>query len=234
MRLFPASVADAMRRLLALALLSFLVMNASASAALLDDMEEDPPPPALYDLQNIPKENTGPVENAGLPIDIRTDAQKEAAMSYGARGGLAWRTYHIRQELETRASYMDKVFDFRQLLIPAQSGLMIEPPIIGESLDALKIADGGLEAAVADRVYNIGRNARIVPTARTWRAYLEREWGGVEPPPDILRPANDNERAQWTAWVSEGWDEGIDQANEIFQDDLNKLVADYQGMVRYR
>ncbi|MFO4987361.1 type IV secretory system conjugative DNA transfer family protein, partial [Salmonella enterica subsp. enterica serovar 1,4,[5],12:i:-] len=78
------------------------------------------------------------------------------ALSYGARGGLAWRTYQIRTEMETRARYLDKVFDFRQLLIPAPSGLMIEPPIIGEAVDAMLINKGGQEAAVADRVYNIG------------------------------------------------------------------------------
>jgi hypothetical protein len=66
--------------------------------------------------RKIPKENK--TVESGMPIDIRRDAMKEAALSYGARGGLAWRTFEIRDEMETRARYMDKVFDFRQLLIP--------------------------------------------------------------------------------------------------------------------
>ena len=81
---------------------------------------------------------------------------------------------------------------------------------------------------------NIGRNARIVSAARTWRFYLERQWGEVLPPPDVLRPTNEEERAQWFEHVEEGWERGIEQANEIFQADLNQLVADYQGMIRYR
>lgn len=192
-------------------------------------------PPTLKDLKYI--EPLIPVKEEGeegLPFDLRRDSMKEAALSLGARGGLAWRTYYIRQELKERESYLDRVFDFRQLLIPAPSGLLIEPPVIGESIDAMIIDGGGIEAAVADRVYNISRNAKIVSAPRTWRAYLEREWGGVAPPPDILLPRDEKEREEWIMWVDKGFQEGIDQADEIFQTDLNQLVADYQGMIRYR
>ncbi len=194
---------------------------------------EPSPPPSRSELENIPKLNVFSDED-GLPFDIRNDAVREAALSYGARGGLAWRTYHIRQELDIRASYMDKVYDFRQLLIPAPSGLLIEPPVISESENAMIIDSSGKEAAVADRRYEISINARIVSAARTWRNYLERDWGDVAAPPDILRPGNDEERKRWVEWVREGWEKGIEQADEIFQDDLNQLIADYRGMVRYR
>jgi defect-in-organelle-trafficking protein DotC len=190
-------------------------------------------PPTLAALQNIPKENKTE-EKSGMPFDIRREALKEAAISYGARGGLAFRTYQIRAELDKRSRYLDKVYDFRQLLVPAPSGLLIEPPIISESVNAMLIQDGGQQAAVSDRIYNIINNARIVSTSRTWHTYLERDWGKVEEPPDILRPENDEERKIWKEKVEKGWQEGIDQANEIFQDDLNLLMADFQGMIRYR
>ncbi|MEZ5815346.1 MAG: type IV secretion system DotC family protein [Alphaproteobacteria bacterium] len=192
-----------------------------------------PKPEPLVELQTIEKQNTL-VEHSGLPLDIRRDAVKEAAVSFGARGGLAWRSYAIRQELETRAQALDKVFDFRQLLIAAPSGLLIEPPIINESVNNMLIEGDGQQAAVSDRIYNIINNARIVSTARTWRSYLERDWGVVEPPPDILRPENDEERELWIDLVERGWKEGIRQADEIFEEDLNLLVADYEGMIRYR
>lgn len=192
------------------------------------------PPPSLSTLQNIPKENSVIDSGTGMPFDVREAALREAALSYGARGGLAMRTYEIRQELETRARYMDKVFDFRQLLIPAPSGLLIEPPVISENVNAMIIESGGREAAVSDRIYNITKNARIVSTSRTWRTYLEREWGTVEEPPDILRPENDKERAIWIELVNKGWELGIQQANDIFEEDLNKLSSDFNGMIRYR
>lgn len=196
--------------------------------------EDIAPPPSQQELKSIKKEKTTEQEKSALPMDIRFEAVREGALSYGARGGLAWRTYEIRMEMETRARYLDQVFDFRQLLIPAPSGLLIEPPIIGESLDAMTIEQGGLEAAVSDRYYNISRNARIVSAPRTWRAYLERQWGEVTPPPDLLRPETADERKKWEEYFDRGWKAGVEQADEIFQADLNKLTADYQGMVRYR
>lgn len=215
--------------------LTVLVLSSSFFQAAPVEAMQAVEPPQLMDLITIPKEKKNKVDDENpMPLDIRIDALREAALSYGARGGLAYRTWHIRQEIETRAAYLDKVFDFRQLLVPAASGLLIEPPIISEALDAMMIDSGGQQAAVADRVLNIGKNARIVSAPRTWRAYLEREWGDVEPPPDILRPDNKEEREQWAEWIEEGWKLGIEQADEIFQEDLNRLTADYQGMVRYR
>lgn len=192
-----------------------------------------PKPLPLNQLQTLEKENTL-VESDGLPLDIRRDAIKEAAISLGARGGLAWRSYAIRKELEQRGRYLDKVFDFNQLLIAAPSGLLIEPPVISESINNMLIEGDGQQAAVSDRIYNIINNARIVSTPRTWRNYLERDWGSVEEPPDILRPEDDEERELWIELVTKGWEEGVRQANEIFADDLNILIADYEGMVRYR
>ncbi|MCK5284128.1 MAG: type IV secretory system conjugative DNA transfer family protein [Alphaproteobacteria bacterium] len=207
----------------------FLLSFASSA-----DASDSLRPRNLKELQNLEKENIAINENSGIPFDIRKDAIREAAISYGARGGLAWRTYFIRKELEERSQYINKVFDFSQLLISAPSGLLIEPPIISESINAMLIDGSGQQAAVSDRIYNIMRNARIVSTSRSWRSYLEREWDAVEPPPDILRPENDEERDLWIELVTRGWKEGIIQANDIFQEDLNILLADFRGMVRYR
>jgi defect-in-organelle-trafficking protein DotC len=66
---------------------------------------------ALDALQNVEKQNKVIDEGSGLPFDIRKEAIREAAISFGARGGLAWRTYEINRELGKRARYMDKVFD---------------------------------------------------------------------------------------------------------------------------
>src|SRR5690606_29020377 len=181
------------------ALLLGLPLAAYATAPV--DESSPPPPASRVELENIEKVGEVINEETGLPFDIRNEAMREAALSYGARGGLSWRTYYIRRELEEAADYMDRVFDFRNLLIPAPSGLLIEPPVISESVNAMIINTSGTEAAVSDRVYDISANARIVSTARTWRNYLEREWGEVTPPPDLLRPKDDQEREKWIAWI---------------------------------
>ncbi len=169
-----------------------------------------------------------------LPIDIRRDALKEAAISFGARGGLAKRTFEIRGELDLRTRYLDKIFNFSQLLVAAPSGFLIEPPVVSEAMNSMLIDIDGQTAAVSDKIYNIIRNARIVSAPRTWRIYLEREWGDVLPPPDILTPENDEERDIWDVHVRKGWNAGYAQADEIFQSDLARLDSDFHGMIRYR
>lgn len=222
--------------------LTLIVMAPRGYALDIENGASSPLPPTLQELENIP-DGVVPIKTldakdadqlAGFAFDLRKDALKEAALSYGARGGLAWRTHEIRQELETRVTQLDKTFDFRQLLIPAPSGLLIEPPIISENMNALIIEGTGQEAAVSDRVYEIIRDARITSTARHWRNYLERDWGEVAPPPEMLRPISKLERDNWIIWVRDGWKKGLEQADEIFSDDLNQLSADYNGMVRYR
>lgn len=179
---------------------------------------------ALYDDENQQFEK----------LEIRLQALREAALSLGARAGLSSRTWEIRQTLKTREAYMDRVFDFRQLLIKAPSGLLIEPPVVYESFDALNIEDEGQTAAVADRILNINKSAKIVTAPRNWRSYLERDWGKVQYPPAILYPKDESERIEWNRLVQKGWEEGRIQADEIFQSDLNRLTADFNGMVRYR
>ncbi len=190
-------------------------------------------PLTLAEIQAVEAENE-PLGDSGMPLDIRMDALREAAVSYGARAGLAARSHEIRVETESRARHLDKIFNFSTLLIPAPSGLLIEPPIVSESINAMLIEGDGQQAAVSDRMYNIINNARIVSTARHWRTYLERDASATPPPPDILLPANDKERAVWVEHTAIGWEQGVRQANEIFEADLNLLTADYEGMIRYR
>ena len=194
-------------------------------------VDPDAQPPRMEDLQNI----AGATKtDSKMPVDIRKDALKEAAISYGARGGLAYRTWHIRKTLEQRATYLDKIFNFRALLIAAPSGFLMEPPIISETVDNMLIEAGGQTAAVSDTIFNINKNVEIVSAARNWRQYLDREWGAIDEPPEVLKPANAEERAIWKEYVAKGWKEGEAQANEVFEMDLNALVADFNGMVRYR
>ncbi len=194
----------------------------------------DERPVVLNELVNYEAAGGAVVDTNDIAIDIRLEALKEAAISFGARGGLAKRTFDIRKEIDARSRYLDKVYNFSQLLISAPSGFLIEPPIVTESMNAMLIDIDGQTAAVSDKIYNIIRNARIVSAPRTWRQYLEREWGEVTPPPDILTPQSKEDREIWSKYVTMGWKQGVQQASDIFQDDLAKLESDFQGMIRYR
>ena len=191
-----------------------------------------PPPPVLSDLQEQTKGEEADANEMGLRI--RADAMHEAALSYGARGGLAFRTFEIQRRLAEYDTSLSKTYSFTRLLIPAASGLLVEPPVVSEAERAVIVKAGGQAAAVADRVYRINRVARIVTSGRNWRLYLERDWGRVEPPPDILLPRNEEERAYWRDYVKQGWIEGVRQAEETYEADLDRMTADFVGMIRYR
>ena len=194
-----------------------------------------PAPPSLSELQNqFVEEKTEEEEKAELGLQIRADAQQEAALSYGARGGLAARTFEIQRRLAEHETSMSKSFNFGRLLIAAPSGLLIEPPVVSEAQQAVIVSAGGQSAAVADRIYRINQVAKIVTAARDWRLYLERDWGKVEMPAVILLPKTNEERYVWAAYVKQGWEEGVKQADEVFESDLDRMVSDYTGMVRYR
>lgn len=207
--------------------------------------EELSPPEGLQDLQGLgaglsamalqdTSDDEGAVK-AGAALDLRRDAQKEAALSFGARGGLAYRNHEIMERLNGFEATLDSVFNFRALLVKAQSGLLIEPPVVRESLNSLVVNDGGNEAAVADRIYDINKQAKIVTAPRDWRQYLIQTWiSSVPRPPRLLWPKNAAERASWRKWVAQGWRAGVAQADGIFETNLARLVADYNGMVRYR
>ena len=196
------------------------------------------PPPKLDSLENRDEDDDDALsDDVGAPgkgLQLRKEALKEAALSYGARGGLARHTWEIAQQLKVNDSALSRTFDFSKLLIPVSAGLLMEPPIVSEADDASVVAERGQNAAVADVVYRINQNARIVTRARDWHTYLERDWGEVSPPPSQLLPADSDERDLWKKWVDEGWQAGWQQADDIFQADLERLTHDFTGMVRYR
>jgi defect-in-organelle-trafficking protein DotC len=177
---------------------------------------------------------TGAVDS-GVALDIRRDALKDAALSYGARGGLSFRSFEIAEELKGYDASLDQIFNFGQLLIRAPSGLLIEPPIVSAAENALIVEQGGIEAAVADRIYNIQKNAQIVTAPRNWRQYIQPFWTvDIETPPQILWPQSDTEEAEWDEQFEKGWKAGVEQADQIFESNLERLIADFNGMIRYR
>ena len=217
------------------------MLTCGATNAMADYNKQDTLPLVMIDLQKVHAtfEDTGLIDEGlegelDIALDIRRDAIKEAALSFGARGGQSRRNYELMEQIDGYEDILDRVFDFRQLLIKAPSGLMIEPPIIGEASDALLITGGGMEAAVTDKIYNINKDSNIVTTSRNWREYLVQTWDKVDPPPAILWPKDGKEQADWTKWIRQGWDAGYRLADDTFEAQLNSLTADFTGMVRYR
>lgn len=169
-----------------------------------------------------------PGEGSGIN-NLRLQSVKETAMSVGARTALAWRAVEINRMLVERQPYLDGVFNFQGLLLDKE----ILPPVLLESRNDLNM-DGPHAIRVADRTYRIMRQARFVTLAPTWREYLMMSETKPEPPDIAMLPTTTEEKIAWQKGIVEGWDEGVKQANLIYEENLARLKRDYQGMVRYR
>lgn len=160
---------------------------------------------------------------------VRSDALKLAATSLGARGGLAWRSSNINQVLDRRSDQIDASFDFNRMLLPHS----VLCPVLLEARNTYN-QPGTDVLRVADQMYKIDAQARFVSKAPLWRDYIYKVYGDVEKPHPSLLPRTDAERNLWRGWVEDGWKAGVDQADIIFEEDMNRLVRDYAGMIRYR
>jgi len=161
--------------------------------------------------------------------EIREQAIKEAALSTGAQAGLAYRAKQINAMLDQKASYLDYTFNFNQLLMDHN----VLPPVLVEGDNSLNL-DNDTTIRIADRTYQIISQARFVTTPPTWRDYLVSTYTKPEAPDNSLLPENAKERDAWKNFSEQGWKQGIQQAEDMYDQNLSRLKRDYAGMIRYK
>ena len=160
---------------------------------------------------------------------IRLAALKEVAVGVGAQSGLAYRANQIDDILDSNDRHLRQVFDFNQMLMSHN----VLPPVLSSSRDNLHLA-GTQALRLADRTYTIIKQARFVTAAPSWRQYLWMDFAYPERPNSTLLPKNKYEQKRWTAFIEQGWAEGIIQANTIYHENLARLKRDYAGMALYK
>ena len=165
---------------------------------------------------------------ADVSVPIRYQAMRDTALRYGAQQGLAARTVVINKTLEHRGSYLDRIFNFNSLLLSHN----VLPPVLVEARNTLNL-DSPDAVRLADRVYKIVQPARFVTSAPSWRDYLWVGYAKPEGPDTSVMPRSKGEREVWNQYINQGWINGIDQANQIFSENLGRLNRDYVGMVLY-
>lgn len=163
----------------------------------------------------------------------RSAAMRSAALTYGARAGLAYRGWEIARLLERHAAQLSSVFRFRDLLLD-KGGFRVLPPVASETRRAFRLGRDGARAATARRVVRIVSAERLVSAPPDWRDYLVREWAPAEPPVSVLFPRSRAERNRWRGWVREGWTRGAALADDVFMADLDRLSRDFEGIVLWR
>lgn len=161
--------------------------------------------------------------------NIRQQALQETAMSIGAQSGLAYRAKQINAMTQQNSASLDRIFNFNLMMLPHN----VLPPVLEQGNSSLNL-DDDQTIRISDRTYQIVSQARFVTTPPNWRDYLWLTYTVPEVPYGTLLPQNCNERKIWRTYAAIGWQQGIDQANEIYATNLARLKRDFTGMILYR
>jgi defect-in-organelle-trafficking protein DotC len=160
---------------------------------------------------------------------VRTKALRETAMSVGARTGLYYRAQQINTFLKRDTKRLDTIFNFYGLILEHN----VLPPVLEESKTTLNL-DSNDALRLSDHTYMIVDQAKFITAPPTWRDYLWMNFDKPEVPNRTLLPGDSREKAVWNQFVTEGFNNGVAQANAIYAENVERLRRDYQGMMLYR
>ena len=156
-------------------------------------------------------------------------ALKETALSIGAQAGLAYQATIIDKALTRQARQLDAIYDFNLLVIKHN----ILPPVLLEGRNTFNLAN---EQAIriSDRTYKLAKQARFISTVPNWRQYLWMDYKKPDAPHSFLLPKSRQEKDIWCTYVTQGWNNGIEQANTILEESIARIKEDFKGMILYR
>ncbi|WP_083253618.1 type IV secretory system conjugative DNA transfer family protein [Pandoraea sp. ISTKB] len=160
--------------------------------------------------------------------NFRLNALRDAAIGVGARGGLISETALINETLLSQQRKNDVDFNFSLFMIQGR----VVPPVLNR-VDDIYAQRGDQTIRIAKTEWAFQAQARFTSRAPSWREYLLYDAGQLSPPSAVLYPQNSAERQIWQQAVAEGWANGVKQADEIYQLNLNRLTRDYEGMKNY-
>lgn len=160
---------------------------------------------------------------------LRAKSLQDSSMSIGAQGGLSWASKQINQQMNKDKKYLDTIFNFNAMVL--SHGVI--PPVLEAGDNNLNLADPNT-IRVADRSYKIVQQARFATTPPNWREYLWLAFDKPQLPDKSLLPKTSEEQRIWKQGIRAGWDKGIQQAYNIFQQNMARLKRDFRGMALYR
>ena len=184
---------------------------------------------SLAGLQALENKKTSSSTNEGGTSKIREMALKETALSVGAQSALAVRAKSIDDQLIRQSKYLDTIYDFNALVLEHN----VLPPVLLEGRNTLNLADTQT-IRISDRVYKVSKQAHFVTTPPNWRQYLWMDYKKPDPPHLTLLPKDKEERAIWVHYVTKGWQNGVEQANTILEENIARIKEDFNGMILYR
>lgn len=197
-----------------------------------DSKNDDIITASKFNISNISAssvEKTLKVEEESKINSVRAEMLQNAAMAFGTQAGLANAGAYINRKLETKSGILDATYDFRKIQL--EPGFL--PPVITEGRDAYN-QPAEDEVRAADTIYKIEFPARIVNAAPDWRTYLFVNVTEPETPNKAVLPQTSAESKLWDKYIKMGWEQGYEQASDLYEIGLNRLNRDFKGMLRYK
>ena len=163
---------------------------------------------------------------------MRPNALREAAELVTFQSAMAYRYKQLLAATECHRSIMDTAFDFSPLLM-TQDDALILPPVLTRAGASMRIEDTKT-ATTAQTSYELLAPAKYVSTVPNWRTFLMADtFPAPEKPNPAVMPKNDKERLIWRAAVRETWAQGISEADQLYADNVSRLVREYRGIMLY-
>lgn len=186
----------------------------------------------LYSLDDLKASNIASIQkaqNLDKISDLRANALKEIALEMGVSSGLAAQFKVYEMALENKSAELDRQYNFEALKLSA--GVL--PPVLSQGFSNYeKESDDVVQ--ISDKNFKIEKPAQIVSVYPTWRDYLKFDFKPARLPSQNFMPKTRGEKALWDRTVKEGWEEGVRQADVVFQNAFGQLNRDYEGMILYK
>jgi defect-in-organelle-trafficking protein DotC len=160
----------------------------------------------------------------------RARAISDTALSLGIKEGMASQLYRIRAVVEQRQRALDTIYDFSTVMIRDR----VVPAVITESRN-LYNQDGDYALRLSGGFYKIESQARFSSTAPNWRGYLSfpSSTTSISEVVSGLIPRDLEEQKIWQLMVTDGWQQGVVQANLMFENAMDRMNRDFLGMLRF-
>lgn len=206
-------------------------------------MAADLPPMTLQEAQTVferPGISRPASGDKGAPTDVlqsRNEAQRaraqaltDTALSLGLKAGLSHQLRNIERAVGKMDRDLDLIYDFTPLMIHQR----VVPAVITEARD-LYNQDGDRALRLSGAFYTIKQQARFSSVAPNWREYLSFPKTTVDRGSlrMMLKPVTEDERQIWRSAVQNGWDQGVEQANLMLVQAMDRLNRDFTGMGRF-
>lgn len=187
---------------------------------------------AIYSLKDLTADNIRRIQKSngedGIS-NLRADAIKSIALQLGVSSGLSHQMQIYSKTLQEKSAELDMQYNFEMLKL--SPGVL--PPVLSQGFGNYEKQSDDV-VMISDKNFKIEQPARMVSTYPTWRDYLQLNLKPAPLPQANFMPKTSAEKRLWDNEVKRGWEIGVRQAGQIWEESFAKLNRDYQGMILYK